>query len=260
MRDRLEIWRWKAVMDSAKQFNLASRSNLLHDTMFSNLFHRFRAWRYRRSIAQQDFSGKTVEDIFTETFRKRYWRSRESVSGRGAELGQTQRLRTELPLLLHRFGIRSLLDLPCGDFNWMQHVDLKGIKYIGGDIVAALTAQNRERYGNEERTFLHLDLLNDPLPAADCVLIRDCLVHFSIEHIRQAIDNLKRSEITYLLTTSFPNTAVNEDIPTGHWRTLNLREAPFFFPAPLAVLNEGCTEENGAFADKSLCLWKIDSL
>lgn len=228
--------------------------------MLQAILHRIRAWHYRRSIGRQDFAGKTVEEIFTETFRKRYWRSRESVSGRGAELGQTGLLRTQLPPLLHRFGVRSLLDLPCGDFNWMQHVDLKGIHYIGGDIVEALVVQNRERYGNDERTFLHLNLLSDQLPAADCVLIRDCLVHFSLEHIRQALDNIKRSGITYLLTTSFPNTRTNEDITTGHWRTINLQEAPFFFPEPLSILNEGCTEENGAFADKSLCLWKTDVL
>lgn len=225
--------------------------------MLKKLIHRYRAWRYRRSIEQQNFASKTVAEIFTETFHKRYWRSKESVSGRGAELRQTEVLRTELPALLRQFGIRSLLDLPCGDFNWMQHVDLQGIRYTGGDIVEALVAQNQERYGNTRRNFLRLDLLTDALPDADCILVRDCLVHFSLAHIEQALANLKKNNITYLLTTSFPGTKKNEDIQTGHWRTLNLQLAPFFFPEPLACLNEGCTEENGAFADKSLCLWKI---
>jgi hypothetical protein len=45
--------------------------------------------------------------------------------------------------LLRQFEIHSLLDLPCGDFNWMQHVDLQGIKYTGGDIVEALVARIR---------------------------------------------------------------------------------------------------------------------
>ncbi len=225
--------------------------------MLKKLIHRFRAWRYRRSIEQQHLATKTVEEIFTETFRKRYWRSKESVSGRGAELNQTTVLRSELPALLRRYHIRSLLDLPCGDFNWMQHVDLRDVHYTGGDIVEDLVAQNREQYGDARRTFRRLDLLTDALPDADCILVRDCLVHFSLAHIGQALDNLKKSNITYLLTTSFPGTKKNEDIQTGHWRTINLQQAPFFFPEPLACLNEACTEENGAFADKSLCLWKI---
>ena len=219
---------------------------------------RFRTWRYRRSISRQNFASKTVEEIFTETFRKRYWRSKESVSGRGAELSQTAVLRAELPQLLRQFGIKSLLDLPCGDFNWMQHVDLQNIQYTGGDIVDSLVVQNQAKYRNAQRTFLHLDLLTDVLPDADCILVRDCLVHFSIAHIKQALANIKRSNITYLLTTSFPNLEKNEDIQTGYWRPLNLQKAPLFFPEPLYCLNEGCTEENGAFADKSLCLWKIE--
>ena len=28
-----------------------------------------------------------------------------------------------------------MLDVPCGDFRWMAHVDLSGIIYIGGDII-----------------------------------------------------------------------------------------------------------------------------
>jgi hypothetical protein len=219
---------------------------------------RYRAWRYRRSIEQQNFASKTVAEIFTETFHNRYWRSKESVSGRGAELNQTAILRAALPALLRPYGIRSLRDLPCGDFNWMQHVDLQDIHYTGGDIVEALVAQNQEQYGNARRTFLRLDLLTDTLPDADCILVRDCLVHFSLAHIRQALENLKKSNIRYLLTTSFPNTKKNEDIQTGYWRPINLQLAPFFFPEPLYCLNEACTEENGAYADKSLCMWKIE--
>lgn len=226
--------------------------------MLKKLIRRYRAWRYERSIAQQNFAAKTAEEIFTETFHNRYWRSKESVSGRGAELNQTAVLRAELPALLRQYNIRSLLDLPCGDFNWMQHVDLQDIRYTGGDIVEALVAQNQEQYGNDRRTFQHLDLLSDALPDADCILVRDCLVHFSFAHINQALENINKSNTTYLLTTTFPNTKKNEDIQTGHWRTINLQLAPFYFPEPLATINEGCTEENGAFADKSLCLWKIE--
>jgi len=46
-------------------------------------------------------------------------------------------------------------------------------------------------------------------------------------------------------------------VKQGGWRTLNFRFAPFNFPAPLHLLNERCTENNGKYADKSLVLWKI---
>lgn len=225
--------------------------------MFRKLLQPYYAWAYRRMVARRRFSDKTVSEIFTETFQKRYWRSKESVSGQGAELNQTTRLRTALPVLLQQFGVQTLLDLPCGDFNWMQKVELPGIRYIGGDIVEALVLQNQSKFGNQHRSFRHLDLLTDQLPEADCILVRDCLVHFSLDHIREALDNICRSRIRYLLCTSFPETAYNEEIQTGFWRPLNLQKAPFHFPEPLFCMNEGCTEAGGAFSDKSLCLWEI---
>jgi hypothetical protein len=63
-----------------------------------------------------------------------------------------------------------------------------------------------------------------------------------------------------LLTTTFPAAADNEDIVTGDWRVLNLECSPFDFPPPMELLNEGCTEAGGRFADKSLGLWRIADL
>jgi hypothetical protein len=228
--------------------------------MIKKLISNYQTWRYKRIIKRQQFSSKSVAEIFTETFRNRYWRSKESVSGQGSELGHTALVRTALPGLLHDYGVRLLLDLPCGDFNWMQAVDLGEIRYIGGDIVADLVLQNHQKYGNANRSFLQIDLLCDPLPAADCILLRDCLVHFSLTHIAQALDNLKKSDIKYILTTTFPHIEHNEDIQTGYWRPINLEKAPFFFPKPLFLLQEAVGGAQGSYADKSLGLWEIDSL
>ncbi len=224
--------------------------------MFKQLLQQYRSWQYNRIIAQRRFESKTVAEIFTETFRNRYWKSKESVSGMGSELGQTGLIRAALPILFRQYNIRSLLDLPCGDFNWMQHVDLQGIQYTGGDIVAALVQRNQAQFGAPKRSFVQLDLLTDPLPAADCIMLRDCLVHFSLTHIEQALSNIRSSNIPYLLTTSFPQVEQNEDIQTGYWRPLNLQKAPFFFPPPLVILADAGANAGRAYADKSLCLWE----
>ena len=46
--------------------------------------------------------------------------------------------------------------------------------------------------------------------------------------------------------------------------TGNLKETmqafPFSFPAPITIYNEHCIESEGRYSDKSLGLWKIDSL
>uniref|UniRef100_UPI002157A42F class I SAM-dependent methyltransferase n=2 Tax=Pseudomonadota TaxID=1224 RepID=UPI002157A42F len=86
--------------------------------------------------------------------------------------------RTELPHLLREFNIRSVLDIPCGDFNWMRHVDLGGVHYIGADIVPELVEHNRRTYRGPRIQFEHLDVIASPLPKVDAVLCRDGLVHF----------------------------------------------------------------------------------
>jgi hypothetical protein len=105
-----------------------------------------------------------------------------------------------------------------------------------------------------------LDLTRSPLPPADLLLCRDCLVHLSYTDIAEAIDNVRRSTIEYLLTTTFTAESGFRDIVTGDWRPLNLETPPFSFPRPVELLREQCTEQNGAFADKSLGLWRVRDL
>jgi hypothetical protein len=136
--------------------------------------------------------------------------------------------------------------------------------YIGGDIVPQVIARNQSREDLRQLPydvqFETLDITRDELPTSDLVLCRDCLVHLSFANIRAALRNVVSSGSYYLLATTFPEHEVNEDIEDGDWRLLNLERPPFSFPAPLAIFNEGCDEEGGAFADKSLGLWDAAQL
>lgn len=194
------------------------------------------------------------EQVFAEFYRDNKWGDAESVSGAGSNLTQTAEVRRVLPGLLAELGCRSMLDVPCGDFYWMRLVPLD-VDYTGGDIVSDIVARNQEQYGNERRRFLRLDLLQDTLPAADLIFCRDCLVHLSNAHIRRALDNIRTSGATYLLTTTFPGRADNDDIPTGSWRPINLQRPPHDFPPPLRLIDERCPDP--AYADKHLGLWRV---
>lgn len=196
-------------------------------------------------------------DAFRHAYVTNHWGGAQSASGPGASLDQTAVIRAALPNLCRRLGVRTLLDLPCGDFSWMSLVDLGDISYVGGDLLPELIAANSRRYAGPARQFRVLDLLESSLPRADLVLCRDCLVHLSFADIARAIGNLHASGIPWLLTTTFPGQEVNEDIHTGDWRPINLQLPPFHWPAPVELLNEQCTEGDGQFADKSLGLWPI---
>jgi hypothetical protein len=81
-------------------------------------------------------------DKFTEIYNNNGWCSPESRSGNGSELKNTIKLRSELPYLFVKYNIKSILDIPCGDFNWMKEVDLTNIEYKGADIVESLINLN----------------------------------------------------------------------------------------------------------------------
>jgi hypothetical protein len=200
------------------------------------------------------------EVVFNGIFEENRWGSQESNSGGGSTLDGTEIVRRELPRIVERFKIKKILDLPCGDFNWMRHVELGVKRYVGGDIVQEIVAANKAKYGRWGRKFKWMNLIESRLPKADLLLCRDCLVHLSFEDIQKVLDNLHRSKIKYLLTTTYTNRPANFDIPTGMWLPRNLEAEPFNFPEPILSINENCRESYPDFNDKSLALWRIEDI
>lgn len=198
--------------------------------------------------------------VFTKIYQDNSWGDADSRSGRGSNLEQTRIIRQKLPKLFQEREISTILDIPSGDFYWMRDVDLGDIRYIGGDIVNEIIEKNKAQYENERRHFQVLNLIKDKLPRVDLVLCRDCLVHFSFRDTFLALENICHSWSTYLLTTFYSHQQNNKDISIGEWQPLNLTKFPFNLPQPLEVINEGCTEGHGRYTDKTLALWKIDSI
>lgn len=208
-------------------------------------------------IGELKLRRKNSEVIFNDLVNNNKWCGKESLSGTGSDLCQTRTISAEIPMLLKDLNIRSMIDIPCGDFNWMKTVSLEGIQYKGLDIVKSMIENNRQLYGTRNISFEQLDLLRDSLPKADLVFCRDCLVHFSYKDIYKALNTIAASGSTYLVTTTFIERGNNRNIATGQWRPLNLEAPPFSFPQPVRLIVEGCTECDGSFADKSLGVWKI---
>lgn len=203
---------------------------------------------------------KKAEQIFTNIYKNNGFNGKESISGPGSDTYQTRIIIKKIPLLFKDYNISTMLDIPCGDFYWMKEVDLKDVEYIGADIVDELIKKNNDKFKKNNLHFKKLDLLKDNLPNVDLIFTRDCLVHLSFEDIFQALTNICNSNSKYLLTTHFTERPSNNDIKTGQWRTLNLEIEPFFLPKPIKIINEGCTENEGIYSDKSLGFWKISDI
>jgi hypothetical protein len=169
-------------------------------------------------------------------------------------------IREEFPLLLKELGVRTILDIPCGDFFWMKDLPLDVDRYIGADIVRDLIAANRKKFEAPGRRFIVLDLLTDSLPTVDLILCRDCLAHFAHHNIERALTNVKKSNSRYVLTSTYISRNENPDITTGSFRPLNLKIAPFRFPNPITIFNDQCLYGNSIYFDKSLGLQEIKNL
>ncbi len=211
---------------------------------------------------------KNLKKVFEKAVEDNYWADSDSLSGPGSNLTQTRVIRNEIPKLLENYKIKNMLDAPCGDMFWMKeilpHILKMGISYNGADIVPAIIAKNKSEFTNNAIKFFNLDLTQDKIFNVDLVLTRDCFIHLSYNNIYKILKNYQRSNIKYILVSTYTNSSrTNYDV-NGFFlwgRMLNMEKFPFNFPSPIEVILEGCTEgQNLEFADKSLGLWKVKDL
>ncbi len=175
---------------------------------------------------------KDRASAFAWIYEENRWHDSESKSGIGSTLAYTRTLRGDLEVLLAELKANSLLDAPCGDFNWMQHVRLpEGCAYMGRDIVPRLIEDLKENF--PERDWAVLDIVSDRLPTADVWLCRDVLFHLPLEDCQAVLRNMAASNVGHFLSKTYDFVQRNEDVRPGGFRYINLRAPPFNLPAPI---------------------------
>ena len=208
-----------------------------------------------------------TEDPFRAAAANNLWGDPDSLSGTGSNLYQTRIIRKEIPKLIKEYKIKKMLDAPCGDFFWVSHMADELVEnldsYKGVDLVEELITKNRKKYTSQNMSFEKLNLIDDDIPKVDLIMTRDCFIHLSFNSILKILKNYKKSKSKYLLLSTYTSPYRNNtDISNKglHFRALNMQKAPFYFPSPITIINEGCTEDNYAYTDKSLALWKIEDI
>ncbi len=201
---------------------------------------------------------------FTEIYKINMWGAEdgitETVSGPGSTLSHTAGIRRSMPALFQKHGIQSVLDAGCGDFHWMRQVVAESnVRYIGVDVVEELIASNNAKYSTDKIEFVSLDITQDDLPGVDLVICRECLFHLSNDEIADFFRNFLRSQSTYLLTTTYGDTASirNRDVTTGFFRELDLVAEPFNLPHNVIA---GFDDTSEGKPKRRLCLWSREQL
>lgn len=211
-----------------------------------------------RRHQERVYAGRSVEEVFTSIWQENVWKAGDSVSGAGSEVAATESIRKAIPRLVRDLGVKVFLDAPCGDFNWMKHVDFGGCRYIGLDVVKAMIEQLQRQYSGPNREFVHGDLVAGPLPKADMVLCRDCLFHLNDEQIMSALRQIKATGAKWLLTTTFPEADFHREGITGGYRDINLARPPYSLGAPKELIDEGAVVGSSRIgARRAVGLWAM---
>ena len=196
---------------------------------FFSAFNYIKIYFFRIFIIRKNIN---IKKRFTLFYRYNYWSSKESRSGTGSDLQNTIIMRKKLEEIVNKYNVKSLIDIPCGDFYWMQFfMKNKNIKYLGGDIVEELIIDLNNKYENKKNiSFRQINLINDKLPVADMLLCRDCFLHFSNNDIIKTLKNFIKSDIKFFLITHTLNETdiENKDILTGEYRFIDLFKNPFY--------------------------------
>jgi hypothetical protein len=87
-----------------------------------------------------------------------------------------------------------------------------------------LIEKNRQQHPTVD--FRVFDISQDAFPEVDLLFCRDCLIHFSHADIRRVFENIARSNIKYVLMSSYPKLN-NTDIQTGGFRGINFNKDPY---------------------------------
>ncbi len=206
-----------------------------------------RQWRgrYTKHTRERDMAG-----IFSQIYAHGAWVMREnqdSLSGVGSTGVATRELSTQLADFLREVGCRRLVDIGCGDFNWM-HTVAGDFDYLGMDVVPQVIEQNAARYGNERRRFVCGDAVAGPIETGDVAICREVLFHLSFRDGAKLLRNVRAAGFKYILCTTDNAMWFNSDIRSGDFRRINLRKSPYSMPTPSRELADDKVSKGRALA------------
>jgi SAM-dependent methyltransferase len=161
----------------------------------------------------------SVKEVFTRIYRDNEWHGKagEFDSGYGSQSDMAAPYCQAAREFMETRGVKSVVDLGCGDFRVGAGLQASGRQYVGVDIVEELVAQNQARYGNANVSFRCLDLIADELPDADICLMRQVLQHLSNAQIVAVLAKLEKYR--YVLVTEHypaPGVAVTPNLDKPH--------------------------------------------
>lgn len=202
-----------------------------------------------------------TRDVMHQIYEQKMWGgSTDFYSGIGSHSPKiVNPYIKEVVIFLGSFDEKLVVcDLGCGDFNVGSQLVYQTKKYIAIDIVPSLIERNKDTFKSNNLEFLCLDICEDALPKADCVIIRQVMQHLSNKEIASLLSKL--GDYKYLiLTEQLPlgSFVPNKDIISGQGIRLKknsgvaILEPPFNMKTKLIknLMTSPCDSKSAIFTN-----------
>lgn len=213
-----------------------------------------RRWKGRDT---DHLKKRKLSDVFSDIYAKDIWveySDQVTRSGVGSTDAATREVSASLSKFLNDISCRKLVDIGCGDFNWMRRV-AADIDYVGIDVVPSIIAKNNSKYGDARHLFICSDATSELIPTGDVAVCREVIFHLSFHDARRLLLNIAQSGFKYVVLTTDESVWFNSDIRSGDYRKMNLEISPFRLPPPLLRMMDDKVN-----IGRSLSVWPASSI
>jgi glutaredoxin-related protein len=137
--------------------------------------------------------------FFTDVYKNNLWGGRDSKSGTGSEGNFAEEKIILIQDIIKEYNIQSIIDIGCGDLNWMKIIlEKTKINYTGIDLVESLLNDNKKKA--PEHCFEILDF--NKIYKADLLIIFDVFGHQLHNEVIEMINYINKLDVKYVLVTN----------------------------------------------------------
>eukprot|EP00450_Noctiluca_scintillans_P012939 CAMPEP_0194504510 /NCGR_PEP_ID=MMETSP0253-20130528/28987_1 /TAXON_ID=2966 /ORGANISM="Noctiluca scintillans" /LENGTH=273 /DNA_ID=CAMNT_0039346909 /DNA_START=271 /DNA_END=1092 /DNA_ORIENTATION=+ len=252
-----------------KTFDFAPKSCEYNSTEFDAVYLKSKWSHVKKDLLKPRY-------YFSYGVESRSSMKRKSHSGRGSNVGYFTAVSLDfLSRAITENGIRTMLDVPCGDVNWQFEAwETESLDaYLGLDVAGVVIEMDQIRFKHHaNKRFAAWDFARCPLPMRsdgdvqtpfDLIHVRDVIQHMRLADGVAAMCHVAQSGATYLISTTFPgernfNVAFDDGVDREGrppYYANNLLAPPFSFPP-----GKDCVPTHPKGEADETCLWNIADL
>ncbi len=207
-----------------------------------------------KSVLNQMIQDKNVKKVFQRIYETKVWdnpsNNSESLSGDGSTLKNTILIRQTIVRILSEYNIKTILDIGCGDWNWMKEISAYLPDYTGIDAALNVINRNKKFQSGNIRFFNDISLSflkKTPSKYYDLVLLRHVLEHSPTKYNVDLLKEVKRCARFALITSALhDNPETNNGEIFGGYVPVNLLRTPYvgILENPLQQIDDYCIGES----------------